>query len=116
MPELKLLHTNYVKLINVLKVQGESIYSHFVSAEIITLEAYNDCSEAHHSPTSKAKWIIDTISSHLEAGYCATFQKMLLILREHGDLVCKLLSNEIKKDLAASKTIAVLGTYKLYIK
>jgi len=114
-PELKVLNKCYVKLINVLKVQGDNLFQHFISVEIVTLEDYNDCDEVSGSRRSKAKWFVGKISGHLEAGYCASFYKMLEIMKEHGDMICQKLSCEIETSVTQLREVSTPGTHIYYI-
>ena len=84
------------------------MFPHFVSAEIITWEDFNDFQGALPTSRLKAKWFMSIISRHLEAGHFQVFHKMLLILEEHG---CKKLSNDIQRKLTDLKKVSLTGIY-----
>ena len=96
-----------------LKVQGNSLFSHFVSNKIVTLTDYDDSSETFHSPSVKAKWLVQKISGHLAAGYSMSFHKMLLIMQEHGDVICETLSTEIEVRLSEIIKTPFTGLYTM---
>ena len=110
-----MLQDYYDKLVNVLKVQGDNLFSHFVSNKIVTLTDYDDSSETFHSPRVKAKWLLQKVSGHLAAGYSMSFHKMLLIMQEHGDVICEALSNDIEASLFELKRTSIPGTYNIFV-
>lgn len=110
-----MLQDYYDKLINVLKVQGDNLFSHFVSNKIVTLTDYDDSSETFHSRTVKVKWLLQKVSGHLAAGYSMSFHKMLLIMQEHGDVICEALSSDIETSLFELKRTPIPGMYNIFV-
>jgi len=109
------LESYYSKLINVLKVQGDNLFSHFVSMRIVTLSDYNDCSENFHKlPRQKAKWLLQKISGHLAAGTTKSFHIMLSLMQEHGDIACMELTSDIEAELSKLKRNPPLRKYLKY--
>ena len=113
-----MLESYYNKLINVLKVQGENLFSHFVSTRIVTLSDYNDCSEKFHKlPRQKATWLLQKISGHLAAGTSKSFHIMLSLMQEHGDIACIDLTSKIEAELSKLRNPPLckyLNCYELY--
>lgn len=78
-------------------MQGEDLYSHFVTKKVVTLSDYNDSSDKFHNlPRKKAEWLLQKISGHLAAGSSKSFHIMLSLMQQHGDIVCEELSDDIE--------------------
>lgn len=98
--EYKLFTDYYHDLVNILPADNLSHY--FVTDKIISLEDYEKIIRCS-LPQEAANILLDKMLLHLQNGNSAMFNKMLLIMDDHGGIDAKELSHEIRSKLPAVK-------------
>ena len=92
------VYTNYYsKLQNILPVKN--ISSHLVTERIINFKEEQEIQKTAVQSTA-ALIVLQKIASALEARQTESFYKLLIIMKNHGELCCVQLANQIRGELS----------------
>ena len=96
------MFTNYYgKLQNILPVK--SLSGHFISERIINFEEEQMIQQAIVQ-SQAASIVLRKIANSLQAGHTRSFNKLLIIMKDHGGLTCEELANQIVGELSENTT------------
>ena len=99
---LEIFINNYSKLQIIVPVKNLS--GHLITERIINFEEEQNIHQAV-GQSQAASIVLRKIANSLQAGQTKSFDKLLLIMREHGGLSCEELANQIRAELSEN-TIA----------
>ena len=99
----------YSSLTSVLPIK--SITSHLISAEMISFEDEEVIQQMTRS-SEGSFLVLKKIASSLKVGQTKSFDKLLLIMEEHGGMSCNELANQMRGELTQNTTGILI---KLYI-
>ena len=94
---LGVLVNHYGKLQNSLPVKNLS--GHFVTERIINFDEEQVIQETV-GQTQAASIVLRKIGHSLRAGETESFEKLLMIMRDHGGLSCEKLANQMREELS----------------
>ena len=84
----------YSKLISVLPIK--TFTGHLVSKRIISFEEEEEISQ---TPLQPSRLVLKKIANSLQAGLAYSFDELLLIMEQYGNISCVELASEIKLKL-----------------
>lgn len=104
---LKVFTNHYEKLSIILPIKNLS--GRFVSEEIIDFQDVQVIQQTVEQ-SQAASIVLQKIASSLKAGQTIGFDKLLMIMKDHGGLFCKQLANQMKGDLELLENMTGHGT------
>ena len=93
---MEIFINNYSKMQIILPVK--SLLGHLVTDRIINFEEEETIRQTVVQ-SQAASIVLKKIANSLQTGQTKSFDKLLIIMREHGGLSCKELANQIKDEL-----------------
>ena len=93
---MEIFINNYSKMQIILPVK--SLLGYLVTDRIINFEE-EEIIRQTVVQSQAASIVLRKIANSLQAGQTKSFDKLLIIMREHGGLSCKELANQIKDEL-----------------
>ena len=99
---------HYGKLKNVLPVKNLSGY--LVSERIINFDEEEMIQQAP-AQSQAASIVLKNIKNYLQARHTKSFDTLLIIMKDHGGLVCEELANQIKGELESTTGRIAIAYY-----
>ena len=105
--KLDIFTKNYARLVNVLPIK--SLTHHFVKDKIITFDEEEVILQAP-TQSEAAGMVLRKIGSSLKANLTISFDKLLSIMEQHGDISCLELVSDMKQGLPKEITRKLYST------
>ena len=102
---LEVFTNHYSKLQNILPIK--SLCGDLVCERIINFEEEQIIQQTV-GQTQAASIVLRKIANSLQAGQTTSFDKLLSIMKDYGDLACKELANQIRGELSRNTTGMVI--------